>query len=222
MTIKSSVLSQAGHGASVQDLATATSVEGVLPFPDLHTQTFDLNNFRVALVPIEVSSFRDRAIGGARTDPSRLLFLALTWKELMLRLGNSTLDSSNPDTANVVRFGVVTVDLASMEVRRSNNPVSLTAMEFKVLKYFVANPNRVISRNDLLDQVWGYNNYPCTRTVDNHILRLRQKLEPDVANPMYFRTVHGIGYKFAPSNGGNSNDWAYATAQESNRPISLP
>ena len=76
--------------------------------------------------------------------------------------------------------------------------VSLTAMEFKVLKFFVSNPNRVISRDQLLNEVWGYDNYPCTRTVDNHVLKLRQKLESEPADPVHFRTFHGIGYKFVP------------------------
>jgi DNA-binding response OmpR family regulator len=57
---------------------------------------------------------------------------------------------------------------------------------------------RVISRDELLDKVWGYENYPCTRTVDNHILRLRQKLESDPSHPSHFLTVHGLGYKFVP------------------------
>jgi DNA-binding response OmpR family regulator len=86
----------------------------------------------------------------------------------------------------------------SMEVRRSDRQVSLTAMEFKVLKFFVSNPNRVISREQLLNEVWGYDNYPCTRTVDNHVLKLRQKLESEPARPVHFRTVHGTGYKFIP------------------------
>jgi DNA-binding response OmpR family regulator len=85
-----------------------------------------------------------------------------------------------------------------MEVRRSDRSVSLTAMEFKVLKFFVSNPNRVISRDHLLNEVWGYDNYPCTRTVDNHVLKLRQKLESDPADPVHFLTVHGAGYKFVP------------------------
>ena len=83
-----------------------------------------------------------------------------------------------------------------MEVRRSDLPVSLTAMEFKLLSFFVSNPNRVFSRDQLLNEVWGYDNYPCTRTVDNHVLKLRQKLEADPAHPVHFRTVHGTGYKF--------------------------
>jgi DNA-binding winged helix-turn-helix (wHTH) protein len=203
VAIKFIALSDAGHRRSVQGPTATTSVEGILPFPgDLPTQEriseLELDDFRVALVPFEVSLTRDRAIHAARSDTSRLLILPLTWKELMLKLGTSTRYASHSNKTDVVRFGEVTVDLASMEVRRSNSPVNLTAMEFKVLKYFVANPNRVFSRNDLLDQVWGYENYPCTRTVDNHILRLRQKLEPDFANPVYFQTVYGMGYKFTP------------------------
>jgi DNA-binding response OmpR family regulator len=83
-----------------------------------------------------------------------------------------------------------------VEVSRSDRPVVLTALEFKVLRFFVTSPGRVISRDELLNQVWGFENYPCTRTVDNHVLRLRKKLEPDPACPVHFQTVHGVGYKF--------------------------
>jgi DNA-binding response OmpR family regulator len=96
----------------------------------------------------------------------------------------------------VIVFGDVVVDLLSHEVRRRGQPVVLTALEFKTLKYFTQNARRAISRDELLNEVWGYENYPCTRTVDNHILKLRQKLERDPSNPMHFRTVHGAGYKF--------------------------
>ena len=85
-----------------------------------------------------------------------------------------------------------------MEVARANRSVKLTAMEFKVLRFFVFNQNRVISRDELLNEVWGYENYPCTRTVDNHVLKLRQKLERDPSNPVHFRTAHGMGYRFVP------------------------
>ena len=74
----------------------------------------------------------------------------------------------------------------------------MTPQEFKVLKYFAQNPERVISRDQLLNEVWGYASYPTTRTVDNHIMNLRQKLEEDPAHPTHFRTVHGVGYKFVP------------------------
>jgi len=75
----------------------------------------------------------------------------------------------------------------------------LTAHEFKLLRFFVENAERVISREELLTDVWGYHHYPTTRTVDNQILKLRQKLEGDPANPRHFVTVHGAGYKFLPA-----------------------
>jgi len=96
-------------------------------------------------------------------------------------------------------FADVTVNFSSMEVIRGTEVVTLTAQEFRLLKYFVENVGKVLSRDQLLNEVWGYQNYPTTRTVDNHILRLRQKLEPDPANPRYFLTFHGTGYKFIAS-----------------------
>jgi DNA-binding response OmpR family regulator len=93
-------------------------------------------------------------------------------------------------------FDDVTVDFTRMELTQANKPVTLTAQEFKVLKFFVQNQDRVVSREELLNEVWGYQSYPSTRTVDNHILKLRQKLEKDPAQPLHFRTVHGAGYKF--------------------------
>jgi DNA-binding response OmpR family regulator len=95
-------------------------------------------------------------------------------------------------------FGDVTICFSTMEALRKGEPVVLTTMEFKTLKYLIQNARRVISRDELLNEVWGYENYPCTRTVDNHILRLRQKLERDPSRPAHFRTVHGAGYKFLP------------------------
>ena len=105
-------------------------------------------------------------------------------------------NTTESDTAFV--FGDVSVNFSSIEVCRKGQPVVLTALEFKALKYFIQNARRAISRDELLNHVWGYENYPCTRTVDNHILRLRQKLEQDPSRPVHFRTVHGTGYKFLP------------------------
>lgn len=98
----------------------------------------------------------------------------------------------------VLEFGEARVDFTSMEATHAGNPVPLTAQEFKLLKFLASSPDRVISREELLDEVWGVQNFPTTRTVDNHILRLRQKLEPDSTNPRFFLTIHGAGYKFVP------------------------
>ena len=85
-----------------------------------------------------------------------------------------------------------------MEVHRSGRPVTLTRLQFKLLQYFILNPTKVISRDELLNEVWGLNNYPCTRTVDTHVHKLRQQLEADPASPVHFHTVHAAGYKFVP------------------------
>lgn len=103
-----------------------------------------------------------------------------------------------PDLKGEFSFGRVTVNFLEMSVHREGEPIALTTMEFKALEYFVRNPRRVISRTELLNRVWGYENYPRTRTVDNYIVRLRQKLEKNPDRPTHFRTVHGAGYKFLP------------------------
>src|SRR5580698_3444308 len=95
-------------------------------------------------------------------------------------------------------FGNVTVDFLKMEIYKAGTLVPLTAHEFKLLRCFLDNPGRAIARDELLSGVWGLNFHLTTRTVDNQILKLRQKLEADPANPVHFRTVHGIGYKFVP------------------------
>jgi DNA-binding response OmpR family regulator len=99
---------------------------------------------------------------------------------------------------DLLTFGDVEIDFTSMEARRAGKLVSMTAQEFKLLRFLSKSTDRVISREELLNEVWGYQNYPSTRTVDNHILRLRQKLEPDPAHPRFFVTVHSAGYKFVP------------------------
>jgi hypothetical protein len=101
-------------------------------------------------------------------------------------------------SANLARFGEVEVDFRRMELRRSGKRVEATAQEFKTLQYFVSRPETVISREELLNQVWGYENYPTTRTVDNRIMKLRRKLERKPSQPIHFLTVHGAGYKFVP------------------------
>ncbi|HEX3738744.1 MAG TPA: response regulator transcription factor [Terriglobales bacterium] len=103
---------------------------------------------------------------------------------------------SKPDT--FYSFDGVVVDFSSMEVTRRGKALELTNKEFKTLDYLIKNARRVISRDELLNQVWGYHSYPCTRTVDNHILKLRQKLEDDPSNPSHFLTNYGVGYKFVP------------------------
>jgi len=95
-------------------------------------------------------------------------------------------------------FDDVTVNFAAMEARRHGTLVTLKAKEFKVLTYLIRNSGRVVSRDELLTKVWGYKCYPRTRTVDNHVFNLRQKLEPEPSRPRHFLTIRGAGYKFLP------------------------
>jgi DNA-binding response OmpR family regulator len=93
-------------------------------------------------------------------------------------------------------FGDVEVNLRSYQVFRGGKPVDLAGKEFELLKHFLCHSGETLSRDRLLDEVWGYENYPTSRTVDAHIVRIRQKLEPVPEEPRFFLTVHGVGYKF--------------------------
>lgn len=117
-------------------------------------------------------------------------------RELLARVRAALRHTSRTPNVNRVDFDGISVDFKKMEVQRDKKIIILTAQEFKTLQFFVQNADRVIGRDELLNEVWGYQNYPTTRTVDNHILKLRQKLERDPASPVHFRTVHGMGYKF--------------------------
>jgi len=117
-------------------------------------------------------------------------------RELLARVRAALRHNARTPEVQVVSFDDISVDFKKMEVKRDGNVVILTAQEFKTFQFLVQNADRVISRDELLNEVWGYQNYPSTRTVDNHILKLRQKLEKDPSSPVHFRTVHGMGYKF--------------------------
>ena len=97
-------------------------------------------------------------------------------------------------------FADVALDFVKMEARKGDQPVVLTTREFAILRLMVSNKGVVISRDRLLNEVWGYDAYPSTRTVDNQIVKLRQKLEDDPENPRFILTVRGTGYKFVGEN----------------------
>ena len=94
------------------------------------------------------------------------------------------------------QFGDVIVDVRKTEVTRAGKPVELSAREFLLLKYFIEHREATISREELLNEVWGYHSMPSTRTVDVHVAWLRQKIEPNPRQPQFILTVHGLGYKF--------------------------
>lgn len=125
------------------------------------------------------------------TKPFEMLEL-LARIEALLRRSPHTSHTA-PDA---FRFGDVSVDFRRAEVVKNNEPLELSAIEFKLLQYLIEHRGAVHSRDKLLDAVWGYDAMPTTRTVDVHVAWLRQKLEPNPKHPQYIQTVHGFGYKF--------------------------
>jgi DNA-binding response OmpR family regulator len=95
-----------------------------------------------------------------------------------------------------VSFGSVEIHFKKQEATKNSHPIKLSVKEFKILRFFIDHEQEVISRDQLLDQVWGYDIFPTTRTVDTFILNLRKKIEDDPAHPKHLITIHGAGYKF--------------------------
>jgi two-component system, OmpR family, alkaline phosphatase synthesis response regulator PhoP len=102
-----------------------------------------------------------------------------------------------PHPAEGYQFGDVRVDFRRAEVTRAGAPLDLSAREFQLLRYFIEHRGATLTREELLNEVWGYNAMPSTRTVDVHVAWLRQKIEPNSRHPQHILTVHGMGYKFA-------------------------
>jgi DNA-binding response OmpR family regulator len=119
-------------------------------------------------------------------------------RELTARVQAAIRRRRKPTPPAVYRFAGCEVDFKGMTVRRNGVPIILTACEFKFLKFFIENPECVLTREALLNEVWGLNSHPSTRVVDNLILKLRHKLEQDPARPIHLLTIYGAGYKFVP------------------------
>ena len=117
-------------------------------------------------------------------------------RELLARVRAAVRRSNRVEVGDLFIFSNISIDFARMELKREGQSIPMTAQEFKILKFFAQNQGRVIPRSELLDKVWGYQNYPSTRTVDNHIWKLRLKLEDDPGTPRHLQTIHGAGYKF--------------------------
>jgi two-component system alkaline phosphatase synthesis response regulator PhoP len=126
------------------------------------------------------------------TKPFELMELLARIEALLRRAPVAS--AASPET---FQFGPVRVDFRRAEVDREGEPVELSSLEFKLLHYLIEHRGAVISRDTLLDEVWGYDAMPSTRTVDVHVAWLRQKIETNPRHPQFILTVHGLGYKFA-------------------------
>ncbi|MEM0961996.1 MAG: response regulator transcription factor [Bacteroidota bacterium] len=118
--------------------------------------------------------------------------------ELLARVRAVLRRAEDAQISDIVEVGRLRLDLGSYEATVDGAPVPMTHLEAEVLRHFAAHPGEVVSRDQLLEEVWGDGVAPTARTVDNFVLKLRQKAEPDPARPRHFVTVHGVGYKFLP------------------------
>jgi two-component system alkaline phosphatase synthesis response regulator PhoP len=116
--------------------------------------------------------------------------------ELGARIEVQLRRATTAGSATVYRFGDIAVDFRKVELTRAGRPIDLSAREFLLLKYFIEHREATLSRDELLNEVWGYHSMPSTRTVDVHVAWLRQKIEPTAKQPQYILTMHGMGYKF--------------------------
>lgn len=117
-------------------------------------------------------------------------------RELVARVRALLRRTSTTEEVDTVQFDNVVIDFKAYKAERNQIALELSAREYRLLRYLIAKSGSVVTRDELLDEVWGYNSYPSTRTVDNHIARLRQKIEDNVESPRHILTVHGVGYKF--------------------------
>lgn len=93
-------------------------------------------------------------------------------------------------------FDDVSLDFAKLEAKKGNKKIDMSLKEYEIMKYFISKEGMIVTRNDLLDEVWGYENFPTTRTVDNYILMLRKRIETNPSRPKHLLTFHSAGYKF--------------------------
>ncbi|HET7206236.1 MAG TPA: response regulator transcription factor [Terriglobales bacterium] len=124
------------------------------------------------------------------TKPFSIRELLARVKAVLRRAGNI------PQDKDRYKFADVEVNFRSCQVLKKGKQMEFSSKEFELLRYFLSHAGEALSRDRLLEDVWGYDRFPTTRTVDAHIVRLRQKLEPKPEDPHYFLTVHGVGYKF--------------------------
>lgn len=119
-------------------------------------------------------------------------------RELLARVQAALRRRRSTKVSATFRFGLCTIDFDRMTIERAGKPIVLTALEFKLLRFLVEHAEIVLTREIMLTEVWGYNALPTTRTVDNQMLKLRQKLETNPSEPQHLLTIHGMGYKFFP------------------------
>lgn len=212
MTLTDRLTAEGYDVASVSDAATAleTATTGRFDAILLDVMLPGGNGFdicrtvrqRGVLTPILMLTARGQVVDrvvGLKLGADDYLVKPFEMSELLARVEALLRRSTAPPqpAAETARFGDVAVDFRRAEVTKGGAQLDLSAREFKLLRYFLEHRGAALSRDELLNEVWGYNAMPTTRTVDVHVAWLRQKLEDNPRHPQYILTVHGLGYKFA-------------------------
>jgi two-component system alkaline phosphatase synthesis response regulator PhoP len=133
---------------------------------------------------------------GLETGADDYITKPFNLRELLARVKAVLRRAEKNCQIDLYSFGDVEIDFSRQEVRKGGIRIEFTTMELKLLNYLICHKGIPVSRETLLDNVWGYERFPTTRTVDNHVLKLRKKLEDDPESPQHFLTMHGFGYKF--------------------------
>ncbi len=150
---------------------------------------------RTPIIMLTAKAQEEEKVMGLELGADDYITKPFSPRELRARV-KAALRRGEGSQAETYCFGEAEVDFARCELRRADRPVELTALEFKLLAAFVRHRGRVLSRNQLLDLVWGQGTFVTDRVVDNHIVTLRKKIEPDPARPRYLLSVRGLGYRF--------------------------
>lgn len=171
----------------------------MLPYKDGFEICRDLRKDEVATPIIMLTSKKEEVdkLVGLEMGADDYMTKPFSLKELLARikavLRRSQASLFEPDE---ISFGMINVNFSKQEIYKNGVKIKLSSTELKIIKYFIQHEGEVITRNQFLDDVWGYDSFPTTRTVDNYILSIRKKLEDDLSNPKHFLTIHTAGYKF--------------------------
>ncbi|MCA3009635.1 MAG: response regulator transcription factor [Phycisphaerales bacterium] len=154
---------------------------------------------RTAVLVLSARGTTDDRVHGLEHGADDYLGKPFHLRELLARIRAVLQRRSEAHSpAATIAFGDVTLDVGARLLRRGSEIVELARMEFELLLYLARQPGRTVSRNELLDRVWGHDRFPSTRTIDYHVLALRKKVEADPASPRHLITVHRVGYRFDP------------------------
>lgn len=188
-----------GYKTAMREKFDLIILDLMLPYKDGFEICRDLRKEEILTPIIMLTSKKDEVdkLVGLEMGADDYITKPFSLKELLARI-KAVLRRSQASVFEPLElnFGTVSLDFKKQEGFKDGKSIKLSATEFKIIKYFYQHEGEVISRDQFLDDVWGYDSFPTTRTVDNYILSIRKKLEDNPANPSHFLTIHAAGYKF--------------------------